>query len=626
MPDRARLTPLEPSPVIAERELRGAMSGEPWPASARSGPLGLEIAGVAAEDLAARHGTPLVVVDERDLRARCRAMRARWPRVFYAVKAFTAHAVLRIAVEEDLELLVATDGELESALRAGIPGARIAMHGSNKSREELEAAVRARVGLVVVDHPAELDRLHAAARASGIVQDVLLRVTPGVEAGTHPSIATGQAGSAFGMPPEVAVEAAGRCKDLPGVRLTGLHAHLGSQVLRPEPYLQELDVLLGTMASVRRATGVELEVLDIGGGFGVRYASEHPLDLDRLASAILGRVAQDAAARGVAPPVVAVEPGRSLVANPVLTLYAVGAVKDVGGARVAAVDGGMSDNPRPSLYGARYSVVAARPRSTESRVATVVGRHCESGDVVAEGVELPADLRRGDLLAVAATGAYTYAMASAYNRAGRPAVVGVRDATVTPWLRREDAADLDRLEVAAYRAPSVVPPPEGIEIRAATPRDAVAFLEFWSAIVSEGRSVRSETVRHPARVYRRRFRRSWTDREAQVLAVEGDRVVGHLYVQREEHPATRHVATLGIAVAATHRGRGIGGTLMGECLRWARGVGVEKVLLSVYPHNTAAIALYRKYGFVEEGRLARQSRKSYGDEDEILMATWLGRG
>jgi len=285
----------------------------------------------------------------------------------------------------------------------------------------------------------------------------------------------------------------------------------------------------------------------------------------------------------------------------------------------------MSDNPRPSLYGARYELaVAGPPRTAATRAVAIVGRHCESGDVLVDRVDMPADLRRGDLLAAASTGAYTYAMASAYNRAGRPAVVGVRAGAVTPWLRREDAADLDRLEAAASRLEPAPPIPEGVTIRPATPRDAGAFLAFWSAIVAERRYVRSETVRHSARVYRARFRHSWTDREVQVLAMDGDRVVGHLYVQREEHPATRHVATLGIAVAASHRRLGIGAALMSECVRWAREAGVEKILLSVYPHNTGAIALYRSFGFVEEGRLARQSRKSYGDEDEILMATWLG--
>jgi hypothetical protein len=219
----------------------------------------------------------------------------------------------------------------------------------------------------------------------------------------------------------------------------------------------------------------------------------------------------------------------------------------------------MSDNPRPSLYGARYELAHAGPsRTPGTRAFTIVGRHCESGDIIADRVEMPSDLRRGDLLAVAATGAYTYAMASAYNRAGRPAVVGVRAGIVTPWLRREDAADLERLETAAHRPEPRAQVPDGVTIRPATPRDARAFMVFWSSIVAERRYVRSESVRHTARVYRARFRQPWTHREAQVLALEGDRVVGHLYVQREEHPATRHVATLGIAVVASHRRRGIG--------------------------------------------------------------------
>ena len=601
-------------------------AGQPWPASARVGPTGLVIAGLRAQDLAAQHGTPLVVVDEEDLRARCRAMRACWPRVFYAVKAFTSHAIVRIAVEEGLDLLVATGGELEAAQRAGIPASRVAMHGNNKSEYELQAAVEAGVALVVVDHAAELDRLDDIARRTDVVQDVLLRVIPAVEAGTHPSIATGHAESKFGIPATEVVDAARRCVRLPGLRLAGLHAHLGSQILRPEPYLQEVDILLDLLDSVGEAAGSPMEILDLGGGFGVRYVDEDAIDVEALARAVLDRVGRAAAERGFAPPQVAVEPGRSLTANTAVTLYRVGAVKDVGGRSFAAVDGGMSDNPRPSLYGARYTVAAVAPRTGATRAFTVVGRHCESGDVMAGSVQLPSDLGSGDVLAVAATGAYTYAMASTYNRVGRPAVVGVRSGVATPWLRREDLADLDRLETAAYRPQPRLAVPDGITIRVASPGDARAFLEFWSAIVAEGRYVRSETVRHPPRVYRSRFRRGWTDREAQVLALDGDRVVGHLYVQREEHPATRHVATLGIAVAASHRGRGIGAVLMRECLRWARGVGVEKVLLSVYPHNTAAIALYRKFGFVEEGRLARQSRKSYGDEDEILMATWLGQG
>jgi len=216
-------------------------------------------------------------------------------------------------------------------------------------------------------------------------------------------------------------------------------------------------------------------------------------------------------------------------------------------------------------------------------------------------------------------------MASAYNRVGRPAVVGVRSGRATPWLRREDAADFDRLEVAAHRvAPARFAPPAGVVVRPATASDARSFLAFWTAVVEEGGYVRSERVSRPLRVYRARFRRSWTDREGQIVAVEGARVVGHLFIQRESHPVTAHVATLGIAVAAEYRGKGVGTALMTEAFAWARGAGVEKIVLSVYPDNAGAIALYRKFGFVDEGRLARQSRKSYGYEDEVLMSCWIG--
>ena len=196
--------------------------------------------------------------------------------------------------------------------------------------------------------------------------------------------------------------------------------------------------------------------------------------------------------------------------------------------------------------------------------------------------------------------------------------------SVTSWLRREDDSDLDRLEVAIARTPKM-PAIDGITVRPARPHDARSYLAFWTAIVEEGGHVRTERVAGTSRTYRRRFRHGWTDREAQVVAVGADgHVVGHLYIQREDHPVTRHVASLGIAVSAEARGRGIGTALMDQAVRWARSVGVDKIVLSVYPNNTGAIALYRKFGFVQEGRLARHSRKSYGDEDEILMAAWIG--
>jgi ribosomal protein S18 acetylase RimI-like enzyme len=413
-----------------------------------------------------------------------------------------------------------------------------------------------------------------------------------------------------------------------------VHAHVGSQVLDIEPYLRTVDALLDLVAEVRTRAGVELGTIDVGGGFGVCSVDERPIHPEEIGPALADRIDDGARRRGIPAPSMIVEPGRWIVANPGLTLYRVIARKSVGGAdgeprRLLAVDGGMSDNIRPALYDARYVVARASASTGDPGDGvvpfTIVGRHCESGDTLAEDVVLPEATGPGALLAFAATGAYTYSLASTYNRVGRPAVVAVREGTSSPWLRREDAGDLDRLEVGVVREEAVAPP-EGITIRPARPGDARSYLEFWTAIVEEGRHVRTERVTGTVRGYRRRFRHPWTDREAQIVAVDGDdRVVGHVYVQRESHPVTRHVATLGIAVEAGARGRGIGSALLAEAVRWARSVGVDKVALSVYPHNTGAIALYRKFGFVEEGRLARHSRKSYGDEDEILMAAWIDR-
>jgi len=600
----------------------------PWPRSAVFDPEGLSIGGARAPALAERFGTPLLVIDQNELRDRFRAVRSHFPRVLYAMKALTIHPVLRMAVEEGLDLLAASGGEVEAALRAGIAGRRIALHGNNKSDDELRLAVEAGLSFVIADGAPELERLAAIARSSGAAQAVLLRVMPGIEVETHEAIATGHERSKFGTPVAGVPAAAELARSLEGITFVGLHAHLGSQVMDAAPYLSEVDVLVRLIAQLAAETGLRVEQLDIGGGFGITYTDERVVEMPEVAAAVLGRLEERCRALGVDVPALAVEPGRALVGPAALTLYRVGARKELpDGTTVIAVDGGMSDNIRPALYGARYTVgFASAPRTGALRTVTVVGRHCESGDTLAADVALPADVGPGDLLAFAATGAYTYSLASSYNRVGRPAVVAVRGAGPAElWMRREDPADLDRLETAAHRWDPVVISPPGITIRAARPRDARSFRDFWAGVVDEGRYVRSERVEHPSRVYRRRFRRPWSDREAQIVAVdEAHRVVGHLYIQRETHPVTSHVATLGVAVAADARGKGVGSALLGEALRWASGAGVEKIVLSVYPYNTAAIALYRKFGFIDEGRLARQSRKSSGYEDEILMATWIG--
>jgi diaminopimelate decarboxylase len=622
MTDRA--TPLG----TAEPASRVSVASGPWPANASFGSNGMSIAGLSAVALAERFDTPLLVFDRSDLTSRLRAARLAFPKTFYAVKAFSAHAMLRLAVEEGLDLLAASGGEIEACVRAGIPPARIAFHGRNKSDDELRLAVRARVALLIADGLDELQRLNAIAGAAGVEQAFLLRVNPGVRVDTHESMATGHGSTAFGVPGAAATEIVVAAAALPNVRFLGLHAHIGSQVSAIEPFLHEIDVLVALTARLRERHGIAVDMLDMGGGFGITYTDEPTPSVPETAAAVERRLRVPCGEHGLPVPTLAAEPGRSVVGNAGVTLYRVGDRRILGDGRtVISVDGGMSDNIRPMLYDARYMVaLASRPGGPSSGPVTVVGRHCESGDVLADGVTLASDVERGDLLAFAATGAYTYTLASTYNRVGRPAVVSVRDGRASVWIRREEPGDLDRLEAPAPRAVPLGDRPPGITLRPAQPEDARSFLSFWKAIVAEGGYVRSEEVETPARVYRSRFRHAWTDREAQVVALDDGRVVGHIYIQREAHPVTRHVATLGIAVSAGHRGQGIGRALMAEGFRWAREAGVEKIMLSVYPHNDAAIALYRRFGFVEEGRLVGHSRKSTGYEDEILMSAWIGEG
>ena len=598
---------------------------DPWPADATFDRRGLLVAGMSAEELAARYGTPLLVADESHLRERARAFASLFPHPVYAVKAFSSHQMIRLVAEEGLDLLASTDGELQACLRAGIPASRVMLHGNNKSEAELRLAVHERVRLVNVDNPGELERLEEVAAAEDVVQPILLRVVPEVGAGAHDAIRTGQSGSKFGTPLPLVSQTVRRATALPHIELVGIHAHIGSQVLEVEPYLAEIDVLLDLLLRLREETGFEADIVDVGGGFGVAYTDESPVRLDEIAPAVLAQVREGAAGRGLRVPHTLVEPGRSVVGQGMLTLYRVGTVKRApDGTLIVAVDGGMSDNIRPMLYGSRYSVAFAGPHPDgPATVVDIVGRHCESGDVLAREVELPAEPRSGDLLAFAGTGAYTYSMASTYNRVGRPAVVAVAAGGARVWLRREDAADLDRLEPAAATAPDAAAP-EGVAVRAATPRDAGGFLELYRNVAAEERFLRAERVLRSLRETRRLFRRPRTSERCFLVAVEDERVLGWISITREPHPAVRHVATFGMAVAADRRGRGVGSAMLAEALRWARSVGVDKVELSVYPDNRGAQTLYRRFGFVEEGRLRRHSRKSYGDEDEILMGVWIG--
>jgi len=415
----------------------------------------LEIGGCDVVDLAAEHGTPLYVFCEDTFRTRCRIYRdaygAPGERVYYAAKAFTSLAVFRMAVEEGLSVDVCTGGELHVALTAGVPPENMIFHGNNKSDAELEMGVTAGVGRVAVDSLDELERLSRIAEAAGVVQPIVLRATPGVEAHTHEYIQTGQEDTKFGLSIEsgLALEAAKRAADLAGVKLVGAHAHIGSQIFGVEAFGKLVEIMLEFIADVRSATGLELLEVNVGGGLGIAYTKEEaPADVAEHARFVREAVAREAAAHGLTPPTLSVEPGRSIVGNAMLTVYSVGVVKDLPGIRTyVSVDGGMSDNIRPMLYGARYSALLAnKANEPATKVVTVAGSHCESGDVLIRDIALPEGIGRGDLLAVPATGAYGHAMASNYNKMRRPPVVAVRDGRSRVIVRRETYDDLIRLD------------------------------------------------------------------------------------------------------------------------------------------------------------------------------------
>jgi diaminopimelate decarboxylase len=422
-------------------------SPQPWSDSTRFDEDGLEIGGISAEDLARTFDTPVMVIDEVDVRDRAREFRDAFDTALYAVKALTARRLIRLVADEGLGALAASGGELRAALGAGVPPERIALHGNNKSDDELRLAVGERIGLMIVDNPTELEHLSPIANDAGVTQPILLRVIPSVTAGGHPSIETGGEDSKFGMTPAESIAAIRRATELPGVAPVGLHTHVGSQIEGVAPFLSAIEVLVAVAAQASKETGAALTRFDVGGGFPATYVNEARADPAAAARDVTDRLRTGLERRGLPPGELIVEPGRAIVANAGITLYRVGAVKERGGRVLAAVDGGMSDNIRPALYGARHTVGLASPAPDRPlRTVDVVGKHCESGDVIARGCELP-EPRPGDLLAVATTGAYCYSMASNYNQLGRPPMVAVRDGTATPWLRRETFEDLCVLEV-----------------------------------------------------------------------------------------------------------------------------------------------------------------------------------
>ena len=427
-----------------------------WPVTAERVDGALRLGGVDVRDLAREHGTPAYVLDEADFRGRCRAWRDAFDGadVYYAAKAFLSTAVARWVDEEGLSLDVCTGGELAVALHAGFPAERLLFHGNNKSVAELERAVHAGVGRVVVDSSQELARLAAVAEAAGVRQRVYLRITPGVEAHTHEHIATGQEDSKFGfsLSSGAAADAVRAVLAEPSLHLVGLHCHIGSHIFDDVGFALAAHRMVGLLAVLRDEHGLELPELDLGGGQGIAYvAGDDPMPVEQHAAELREIVRRECAASGLAVPRLAVEPGRAIAGPTTVTVYEVGTVKELPGLRTwVSVDGGMSDNIRTALYGASYTAaLASRSPDAEPRTVTLCGKHCESGDVVVERVDLPADLAPGDLLAVPSSGAYHRSMASNYNHVGRPPVLAVRDGQVRVLVRRETEDDLLRLDADA---------------------------------------------------------------------------------------------------------------------------------------------------------------------------------
>ncbi|MGL3805937.1 diaminopimelate decarboxylase [Paeniglutamicibacter sp. R2-26] len=442
-----------------------------WAAGvARTGGGELAIQGLPVSALAAEFGTPLFVLDEDDFRARARGFKQAFDAafedlcggvdVYYAGKAFLSTEVARWVTAEGLRLDTCSGGEMAVARVAGVPAGNLSLHGNNKSVAEIRTALEAGLGRIVVDSLDELERVAVLARETGLRANVMLRLTPGVHASTHEFIATAHEDQKFGLSMipvggdlSPAAEAVAFALGRPELNLLGLHAHIGSQIFEAEGFALAAQKLLGFLAGIKEVHGVELPELDLGGGYGIAYTEvDTPSSPATLAAAMATVVGQTAAELGIAVPRISIEPGRAIAGTSTFTLYEAGVRKSVQvetadgtlvPRRYVSVDGGMSDNARPVLYDADYTaVLASRVTASEPIISRVVGKHCESGDIVVRDVYLPEDVAAGDLLAVPGTGAYCWALASNYNYLGRPAVVAVRDGAARAIIRRETEADL----------------------------------------------------------------------------------------------------------------------------------------------------------------------------------------
>ncbi|WEV19698.1 diaminopimelate decarboxylase [Clostridium perfringens] len=416
----------------------------------------LYVGGVKASALSKEYGTPLYVIDEELVRSNCRryynAMKCeeRGNRVTYAGKAFINMSMCNLVNEENLYLDVVSGGELYTAYKAGFPLERIYFHGNNKSDYEIDLGVRLGIGRFIVDNIHELEVLNSIAQEYGRVQKVYLRITPGVEAHTHEYIKTGQLDSKFGFPVigNTVYDAIKRAMELEYIELNGLHCHIGSQIFDLEPFEDTTEIMLNLINDIKETLGYEIKELDLGGGFGIYYTEgDKPKEIEEYCSVIINKADEICRKLNMNVPILSIEPGRSIVGNAGLTLYTVGAIKEIPNIRkYVSVDGGMSDNIRPALYSANYeSLIANRVFDNSKEIVTVAGKCCESGDVLLNSIEMPR-METGDILAIMSTGAYGHSMANNYNRIPKAAVVSVSNGISKVMCKRETYEDLLRNE------------------------------------------------------------------------------------------------------------------------------------------------------------------------------------
>lgn len=416
----------------------------------------LYVGGVKASALSKEYGTPLYVIDEELVRSNCRryynAMKCeeRGNRVTYAGKAFINMSMCNLVNEENLYLDVVSGGELYIAYKAGFPLERIYFHGNNKSDYEIDLGVRLGIGRFIVDNIHELEILNSIAQEYGRVQKVYLRITPGVEAHTHEYIKTGQLDSKFGFPVigDTVYDAIKRAMELEYIELNGLHCHIGSQIFDLEPFEDTTEIMLNLINDIKETLGYEIKELDLGGGFGIYYTEgDKPKEIEEYCSVIINKADEICRKLNMNVPILSIEPGRSIVGNAGLTLYTVGAIKEIPNIRkYVSVDGGMSDNIRPALYSANYeSLIANRVFDNSKEIVTVAGKCCESGDVLLNSIEMPR-METGDILAIMSTGAYGHSMANNYNRIPKAAVVSVSNGISKVMCKRETYEDLLRNE------------------------------------------------------------------------------------------------------------------------------------------------------------------------------------